>query len=56
MSKIRTNVYFEPSLKADVEEFCKIEGVSLTRFCEACVRFIVEELMKKKACKGKKKK
>jgi hypothetical protein len=54
--KVRTNIYFEPELKALTEEYCDSIGVSLTRFCEASVRFIVEELMKKKkACKGKKK-
>lgn len=55
-NKVRTNVYFEPTLKESIEEFCRAESLSLTRFCEAVMAHVIEVInMQKKCKKGKKK-
>lgn len=52
---IRTCIYLDPGLKQQIHELATSEGASFTKFVEAALVFIAENLQMKKKCKGKKK-
>lgn len=53
---IRTCIYLEPCLKERIHELATSEGASFTKFVEAALTFIAENLQMKKKCKTKGKK
>jgi hypothetical protein len=54
-NKDRTNIYFEPPLRAQIDKFCAAQKLSLTKFVEGACRFVIRELSMAKKCKSKKK-